>query len=155
MQNCSNFHKLRKVFEGVVSWFHEWSANLILTCPALLVCIQMWMRWAETSHWHVLSVSSCQMAGRVGSISSGRGREAEAKSTSKGYILQCTAHGKSSNNPGVIAEPWTPSTAQVVNNDTRTTAHLLCLCGCYSFTYLKWVLSKPMVRPSWSSVHKR
>jgi len=67
--------------------------------------------------------SSCEKAAPVEITSSGRGREVGEKSRSKGRTHQCTAHGKSSNNPGVKVEPWILLTAQAVNNDTRTTAH--------------------------------
>lgn len=121
-QSFYSFNKLRRDFGAVFSWFHKHfelpsslgghcelhsdagdrSRNEPLVCEMLL---------------------SSQMATPVGSTNSGKGREVETKSRSRGHSLQWTTHGKWCNNPGVKAASWTLSTVWAVENYTKTAAH--------------------------------
>lgn len=114
---------------------------------------QVLMRWAEMRHMDVLCLSPPAECLLQWETPAQEGAEVAAKSRSKGHTLQCTAHGKCSNNPGVKTELWL-----LPQHKLWTVTHggqpiLLHLWG--GWNYLKWVLSCPMVRSPWPSVDKQ
>lgn len=151
MQKPSNFPKLRK-FGGVASWFYK--------LPAFWTAfISWWASWTTLRcKWDEQKWDTCMCYAYfllLNVCSSGKHqprKEQRGRSKVQEQRPYPSMYSSWEMQQQSRSQDWTltSSTAQAVNSDTWRTA--MRLWGCYSFSYLKLVLSWPMVRSLWPSV---